>query len=232
MESEDSQKRAARVATLMTNCQGLVRSIAWKVHQRLPSHVDLDDLIGFGQVGLAEAARDFDETRGINFTTYSYYRIRGAVLDGLNKMSWFSKADYNRGKYECIANDVLAIDLAEDESFSSGVNWFSATTSALASVYLISQLGKNGHVGTEEIDESYRQEMDRIEDSDLLERMRTFVEQLPNQQKMILQAVYFEGLTIKAAGDRVGISKAWASRVHKQTLELLMRQLSIGVDCN
>lgn len=230
MESEDSKNRAARTTMLITNCQGLVRSIAWKVHQRLPSHVDLDDLISFGQVGLAEAARDYDEYRGVNFTTYSYYRIRGAVLDGLNKMSWFSKADYNRGKYERIANDVLTFDSPAEESFSSELSWFSTTASALASVYLISQLGSRDHVDTEGIDESYRQEVDRIEDSDLLEMMHRFIKELPDQQKMILQGVYFEGLTIKAAGERIGISKAWASRVHKQTLELLMRQLSMGVD--
>ena len=54
---------------LMTSCQGLVRSIAWKIHQRLPAHVDLEDLVSYGQIGLAEAARDFDSGRGGQFST-------------------------------------------------------------------------------------------------------------------------------------------------------------------
>lgn len=230
MASSDSKERDARIAKLMTNCQGLVRSIAWKIHQKLPSHVDLDDLIGFGQVGLAEAARDFDEGRGVNFTTYSYYRIRGAILDGLNKMSWFSNADYNRGKYERIANDVLAVDQKEEQSSTSDMAWFASTTKALTSVYLISQLGSGDEPGPEKIDQESETQQQRVENSDLIKRMKKLMDELPEQQRSILQGVYFEGLSIKAAGERVGISKAWASRVHKQTLEQLVRQLSTAVD--
>lgn len=230
MVSNNSPERRAQIAKLIASCQGLVRSIAWKIHQRLPSHVDLDDLIGFGQIGLAEAARDFDDTRGINFTTYSYYRIRGSILDGLNKMSWFSRADYNRGKYERIANDVLSVDQNQEESVASDISWFSSTANALASVYLISQLGSGDRPDPESIDESSQQEIGRVENSDLITRMRKLLEDLPTQQRSILEGVYFEGLTIKAAGERVGISKAWASRVHKQALELLLQQLSTVVD--
>lgn len=228
MRSNDEQ--AARVARLMGSCQGLVRSIAWKIHQRLPRHVDLDDLIGFGQIGLAEAARDFDETRGVSITTYSYYRIRGAILDGLNKMSWFSRADFNRGKYEQMANDVLAVDPLDQESFASDLSWFSSTTSSLASVYLISQLAEEGRGRSEKIDESSKDDFQRVEELDLVSKVGQLINDLPEQQRLILQGVYFEGLSIKAAGERVGISKAWASRLHKQTLEQLLLRLSTAVD--
>lgn len=230
MGIDNTQSRQERTSQLMTNCQGLVRSIAWKIHQKLPRHVDMEDLIGFGQVGLAEAARDFDESRGINFSTYSYYRIRGAILDGLNKMTWFSRADFNRGRYEQVANDVLAVDAAESESFSSGLSWFSSTTSALTSVYLISQLGSDDSRPPEKQDEAADLDRKRVEESDLLVRMRQLIQELPEQQRSIIEGVYFDGLTIKAAGERVGISKAWASRLHKQTLEQLMSQLSPAVD--
>lgn len=230
MEHDVSQTETLRVQKLMANCQGLVRSIAWKIHQRLPASVDLDDLIGFGQVGLAEAARDFEESRGVNFTTYSYYRIRGAILDGLNKMTWFSRAEYNSGKYEHIANDVIAVDASPADSFSNELSWFSSTTNSLASVYLISQLGSGDHRAPEQVDESSEQSRSRVENADLLSRMGRLVDELPEQQRSIVKSIYFDGLTIKAAGERVGISKAWASRVHKQTLEQLMHQLSTLVD--
>lgn len=218
-----------RVAKLMTNCQGLVRSIAWKIHQRLPRHVDLDDLIGFGQIGLAEAARDFDENRGVNFTTYSYYRIRGAILDGLNKMSWFSQSDYNRGKYERIANDILASGEAAEgaeASYAENLRWFASTTNALSTVYLISQLGSEETRQVESVDPDAPDDLRKVEESDLLVKLRDMVASLPDQQRGILEGVYFQGLSLKAAGERLGISKAWASRLHKQTLEQLMQQLS------
>ena len=72
---------------LVVSCQGLVRSLAWKIHCKLPRSVDLEDLVCYGQIGLVEAARDFDSSRGGQFTTYAYYRIRGAILDGMSKMA-------------------------------------------------------------------------------------------------------------------------------------------------
>ena len=88
--------RAAQPATppqqqLIESCQGLVRSLAWKIHQKLPRGVDLDDLIAYGQIGLAQAARDFDVSRGGQFSTFAWYRTRGAILDGLAQMSWFTR---------------------------------------------------------------------------------------------------------------------------------------------
>ena len=80
--------------------QGLVRAIAWKTHQRVSRHVELDDLVAYGQVGLLEAIAAFDVTRGRKFTTYAWHRIRGAMLDGLGKMTWFDRVAFESGRYE------------------------------------------------------------------------------------------------------------------------------------
>jgi RNA polymerase sigma factor for flagellar operon FliA len=80
--------------------QGLVRAIAWKTHQRVPHHVEIDDLIAYGQIGLLEAITAFDAERGRKFTTYAWHRIRGAILDGLGTMSWFNRARFERSEYE------------------------------------------------------------------------------------------------------------------------------------
>src|SRR5437867_7017327 len=79
------------IQVLIEGCQGLVRSLAWKIHRKLPPHVELDDLIAFGQLGLVQAARDYDPSKGSKFITYAYYRIRGSIFDGLSKMAWFNR---------------------------------------------------------------------------------------------------------------------------------------------
>lgn len=99
---------ASSVQQSVEECQGLVRSLALKIHRSLPRRIDLDDLIGYGQVGLAEAAHDFDPSRGIRFATFAYYRIRGAIYNGLAKMTGMSRGHYQHVQYERMANELLS----------------------------------------------------------------------------------------------------------------------------
>jgi RNA polymerase sigma factor for flagellar operon FliA len=90
--------------------QGLVRAIAWKTHQRLPRAVELDDLVAYGQIGLLESIAAFDATRSRKFTTYAWHRIRGAMLDGLGKMTWFDRAAFEGRQYERKPTDTAATE--------------------------------------------------------------------------------------------------------------------------
>lgn len=207
-----------QTSDLIFRSQGLVRSIAWKIHQKLPSSIDLDDLIGFGQIGLAEAARDFDNNRNVQFTTYAYYRVRGAILDGLSTMSWFSKADYNRGRYELGANDVLESCPDRDDE-----TWFGKTARILSMSYLMSRSGNEPSAFEPETADS---PAETAEAAELKEMMHHFVDELPTQEKAILKAVYFDGLSIKAAGETIGIGKPWASRLHGRALDILFRKMT------
>lgn len=212
------------VTELISSCQGLVRSIAWKIHQKLPATVDLDDLIGYGQIGLAEAARDFDTSRGTQFTTYAYYRIRGAVLDGLSRMSWFSRAEYAAGRYEQAANDILTGEGARTAE-SDEVDWFSRTTRSLGMAFVMTHF-VNGTAESTIADQ--RTPGDTVETSDLCDAVRRLLDELPEQEQCLIRGIYFEGLSIKDAGERINISKAWASRLHARVLERLAARLTTG----
>jgi RNA polymerase sigma factor FliA len=211
-------------AELMHSCQGLVRSIAWKIHQRVPKNVDLDDLIGYGQIGLAEAARDFDLSRGNQFTTYAYYRVRGAILDGLSTMSWFSRADYSRGRYEQAANAVLK-ESTINPSVASELDWFADTTRSLSAAFIMSDYAADI---ADAKSADHRSPSDGVEADDLKRKMAQVLSNLTDQERILIEAIYFEGLTIKEAGERIGISKAWASRQHARILNSLALQLSEG----
>lgn len=218
-------KNADPSASLINQCQGLVRSIAWKIHQKLPTSVDLDDLIGFGQVGLAEAARDFDANRKVQFTTYAYYRVRGAILDGLTTMSWFCKADYSRGRYERSANDLLATSEAGAAADDSG--WFQKSTRTLSMTYIMTHWGQDEY-GPEPVDT--QTPSDNAELSDLCATIRQLLKELPQQERDLLTGIYFEGLSIKDSGERIGVSKPWASRLHARALESLALKMSTEHD--
>jgi hypothetical protein len=96
---------------------------------QLPSYIGLDDLIGYGQVGLAQAARDFDHERGMQFSTFAYYRIRGAILDGANLMNWLRRKTRAGDAFERGSGDVLELESGDsaghspnDEAWLQGVS--------------------------------------------------------------------------------------------------------------
>ena len=77
-----------RVQQTILENQGLVYNIAWQVRQRWRHHVEMDDLVQAGNVGLAEAAARYDPSRA-QFSTFAYERIRGAMRDFLRKQPWY-----------------------------------------------------------------------------------------------------------------------------------------------
>src|SRR5450432_366653 len=92
----------------------LVQAIARKLKKQITARIDFDDLIGYGSKGLIEAAERFDPKHGVAFTTFAYYRIRGAMLDGLRTMGWYSRSDYARYRAEERANDLLQAHAERD----------------------------------------------------------------------------------------------------------------------
>jgi len=180
--------------------QGLVRAIAWKTHQRVPHHVEIDDLIAYGQIGLLEAITAFDAERGRKFTTYAWHRIRGAILDGLGTMSWFNRAKFERSEYEQPAASVPATAGAAAPAAARGRR---PTRSGLEDVPVMSREPDAG-------DDVLKREM--------IAFMRDLVGALPEKEAGLLRGVFFEGRTLTEAARRVGISTAWASRLQTRTL--------------
>jgi RNA polymerase sigma factor for flagellar operon FliA len=214
---------------LIESCQGLVRNLAWQLHAKLARHIDVDDLIAYGQVGLAEAARDFDPERGGKFTTFAYYRIRGAIYDGVSKMSWFGRARYRRLRFEQRANEVLAAEA--DEMPASGdladeARWLERVSQNLAMAYLASHSEEgSGPDQSQLVDPNAPQPCDVVMGEEIRLVLRQLVDQLPPEAANLMRAAYFEGLTLQEAGERIGVSKAWASRLHARSLESLGRAL-------
>src|SRR5690349_23757329 len=98
---------AADVKALVDKHLSLVHGIARKVKRSVGASIELDDLIGYGSKGLVEAAERYDGRAGVAFTTFAYYRIRGAMYDGLRTMGWYSRSDYARYRAEERANELL-----------------------------------------------------------------------------------------------------------------------------
>lgn len=222
------------VAALIDECQGLVRSLAVAIHRKLPPNVELDDLIAYGQVGLVEAAREFDPARGNRFSTYAYYRIRGAIYDGLSKMSWFGRNEQSQLRAEERANAVLEAEAEEHsqpgapEALESDLRWFRRVTRALAVVHLATGTPP-GEAGQSEslVDPGAPNAVSVAMREELYRKLHEVIETLPQDAAALIRATYFEGLTLQEAGRRIGISKSWASRLHAKALQRLAHALKV-----
>src|SRR5262245_50221291 len=122
-----------------------VRSIAGKIMKTLSAHIEFNDLVRHGEVGLIEAADRFDPKVGVNFKTFAYYRIRGAIYDGLREMGWLSRSQYAKQKFQEAANSFLASAVAADggvqASVQDEVSAVSEMVSGLVPIYITSLEG-------------------------------------------------------------------------------------------
>jgi RNA polymerase sigma factor FliA len=225
---------------LIDECQGLVRSLALGVHRSLPQSVELDDLVAYGQIGLVEAARSFDPARGNRFSTFAYYRIRGAIYDGMAKMSWFGRSGSAQAHSNRLSNEVLRGEAEGEETpeaqteSSKGdqaerdVRWLRRVTRALAVVHFATR-GSEDRDGSaaEPADESAVAGPTAAIQREVYEKLNKLVDGLPTQAAKLIRATYFEGLTLQEAGQRLGMSKSWASRLHAKALQLLAESLRL-----
>jgi RNA polymerase sigma factor for flagellar operon FliA len=220
---------------LINDAQGMVYSIASRVHRSIPIRVDFDDLVAYGEVGLAEAARDFDPLRGAQFTTFAYYRIRGAMYDGLAEMTWMSRARFRRIRYQQMANEILIQEsntsspanssLGKTHDLMVEAQWLGDVSEKLAVAFMSTNQGELQAKLVDHRSPSPTQ----LAQQEIGERLVQAVNELPAQQERLIRFIYFEGNTLQQAADRLGMSKSWASRLHSKTLEeLAIRMRKIG----
>jgi len=198
------------VDELVENNQGLVYHLATRVFRRLPVKQDLDDLVGYGMIGLIEAAKKFQPGRGIEFTTFAYPRVNGAIYDGVSKMSWMSRSRYKR----------LLKERAKAEAAGPGDSVNPISTDELIkvssldseSMQTISDDDKNNVMANAAVREEK-------------EILGILIDELPNRENRLITMIYIEGLTLQDASERLGISKSWASRMHRKTLTHLSNEM-------
>ena len=195
--------------------QGLVHAIAWKTHQRLPCSVELNDLIAYGQIGLLESIAAFDATRGRKFTTYAWHRIRGAMLDGLGKMTWFDRAAFEGRQYERKSSDTAATAASPmgQGGAAETVTPAAATTEQSSARRPVQNDLENVAVMSREPDAG-----EASLHLELVMFLRDLLSALPEKESALLRGTFFEGRTLTEAARRVGISTAWASRLQTRTL--------------
>jgi RNA polymerase sigma factor for flagellar operon FliA len=223
---------ASEVNQLVEKHLSLVQAIARKVKKTLNASIELDDLVGYGSKGLVEAAERFDARHGVAFTTFAYYRIRGAIYDGLRAMGWYSRADYARYRAEERANEYLR-NRADREGAAlaqagaaGGTSPSPSEAATLAEVHEILSSVATVHITSLEAassvpDESLPAADVAVDNHRLSRRVRQAVAALPDKERRLMELYYFADKNLEEAGAELGLSKSWACRLHARAVDLL-----------
>jgi RNA polymerase sigma factor for flagellar operon FliA len=206
----------------------LVRSMAQSIHRRLPAYIRFDDVLSYGHLGLTQAARSYQPFPGSTFSTYAYYRIQGAIFDGVTRMNWSTRSAYREAKRRQMANEVLDDQNAQEPAATvEGLtNWMVDTTSQLAMVYLSTPLNESQSVGDLVVDQSTTDPSELAETGELTSRLRHLIAELPSSEKKLIELTYFEGKSLAEAAVELNKSRSWACRMHAKVLKKMAHQLN------
>jgi RNA polymerase sigma factor for flagellar operon FliA len=222
---------------LITECLPLVKFVAHRISSRLPSHVDVDDLIHSGILGLMDAVRKFEPDRNVKFKTYAEQRIRGAILDGLRDLDWVPRSLRRKKKDIETAYHLLEQQYgraATDEEVAAhlgmGLDDLQHSLDELKGVTLgaFVDAGENGE-GENLI--SFVPDPDGENPHILLQarEVRTLLKQavdrLPTKERFVVQLYYFEELTMKEIGTLLNITESRVSQLHTKSMLRLRGKL-------
>jgi RNA polymerase sigma factor for flagellar operon FliA len=203
----------------------LVQAIAAKLKRSLGRSIEFDDLVGYGTKGLLEAAERFDATQGAAFTTFAYYRVRGAMLDGLRTMGWYSRADYARYRAEERANEYLQ-NQSERDAAGEQAGGQANRAEAMESIAEILGGVATIHITSLEAAASVADEKLPAPDADIQRvqanaQVRKALAGLPDKERALMELYYFGDKNLEEAGAALGLSKSWACRLHARAVGLL-----------
>lgn len=224
--SAPSPKRIGDQQALITQYGAYVRSIALKIKKTVARSVSLEDLVEYGMIGLLEAGERFDPNIGANFMTFAYYRIRGAIYDGLRGMGWMSRSEYARVRFEEKANTYLAQiseeNLLDGEKSEERDLQNSQMLSNLATIYVTTLEGLEN---LQVVDPNAEQADNTVINDQTRDLLRQSFKKLSEQERQLIELYYFREISLEEAGEKLGLSKSWTSRLHARVIEKLHRIL-------
>jgi RNA polymerase sigma factor for flagellar operon FliA len=216
---------------LIEQYKPFVRSIAGKIKKTLAKEIEFDDLMEFGMIGLLEAADRFDPKFGANFMTFSYYRIRGAIYDGLRQMGWVNRNEYAKLRFEERATAYLqnmadrqsgTVSDGKEKSSADELNELAEQVQNLVTIYVTSLEGMEGL----QVEDKESIPVDtRLADVEMKKHVRDALAQMPEQEQKLLNMYYFKEMSLQEVGDQLGLSKSWTSRLHAKAIEKLGKTL-------
>ncbi|WP_349678700.1 RNA polymerase sigma factor FliA [Arsukibacterium sp. UBA3155] len=216
----------------------LVKRIAYHLMARLPASVLVDDLIQSGMIGLIEAAKNFDGSKGASFETFAGIRIRGSMLDEMRRGDWTPRSVHRNARLiaDTIAEleaefgrDIKDFEVAEKLDISLDEYHHMLTDVSTGRIIGIEDLGVSEDVLVTAEDSDgdllYEQQANEAFNKALV----STISSLPEREALVLSLYYNEELNLKEIGAVLDVSESRISQIHSQALVRLKARMQAWV---
>lgn len=211
----------------------LVKRIAHHLIARLPQTVQVDDLIQAGMIGLIEAKRNFDDSKGASFTTYAGIRIRGSMLDEIRKGDWAPRSVHRNSRKVAQAirdvenrtgRDAKPRDVAHLLGITLDEYFQMIQDSSGAKIFALEDLGVSedaiSHFGASTVSP-----LDGLTKETFKVNLANEISKLPEREKLVLALYYDEELNLREVGEVLGVSESRISQIHSQAMMRLQARM-------
>ena len=214
--------------------------IAARIRDRLPQHVDLEDLVSAGVIGLLEASRSFDSSKNAQFKTFAKFRIRGAILDSLREVDWGSRLMRRRGREIADATSKLESRLGRKPAEAEIAKEMNVDPEYLRKI--IAQLDVLHITGQQVVrSEDSSETIDLIEaapslndpnpfdlclEGEMRDHLAAAIGKLSEREQLILSLYYREELTMKEIAKVVGVALSRVSQIREAAITKLRKTLA------
>jgi len=217
----------------------LVKAIAVRVHENLPVHVEVDDLVHAGILGLFDAASKYNPDKQVAFSSYAKHRIKGAILDSLRQLDWASRDMRRRHKQVEAATRDLAAELKRNPTELEVANklgidqnrWRSMMLD-LRNVGLVSastRSNENDDLPAPDFQSKPETHPDSICAREQLRSvLGVAIQTLPERYQKVVSLYYTGEMTMKEIGAILGINESRVSQIHKAALE----KMAVALESN
>jgi len=213
----------------------LVKRIALHLMARLPDSVQLDDLIQAGMIGLIEASRQFDASRGASFSTYAGIRIRGAMLDELRRLDWTPRSVHRKARE--VGRVIQEIEhqtgrSAQDREVieALGISQHEydqiLQDASVSRVLSVDQDDGEGGDSRWDIAGEDDEPADMLEQADFKRALADAIRALPEREQLIMSLYYEEELNLREIGAVIGVSESRISQIHGRIALKLRAQVA------
>jgi len=208
----------------------LVQKTAAHIKARLPDHIELEELVQIGMLGLLEATRKFDPKQGVTLSTFASKRIRGAIIDEIRKRSPLSRADSSYVDNQAKAASKLANELGRAPSAAEVAAEMNTSLAEYEKLRAKAQaqLVKSMDTSLEQVNEGFVSNYspeDAVLDSESLHWLTEQISDLPEREQLILSLYYTDEMNLKEIGAILEISESRVSQILTKTVTTLRSKI-------